>query len=94
MSPDNQRRDPFVNVPEDPEKGMDLRDEERPEIDDPHGEAARLPEEEADLDTPHVGDEHGPVIGARGSVKPPAGDRAEDPIVGFKNPPVRPREVQ
>ena len=94
MSPDDAQRDPFVNVPEDENKGFDRRDEERPEVKHPHGELDRMPEEEADLDKPHVGDQHGPVIGKRGSIDPDRGDRAEDPVVGFKNPPVRPREVQ
>lgn len=70
------------------------KEEDRREIEDRHGEIDRMPEEDVDLRKPHVGDMRGPVTPEPTSADARDERRAMDPDIGFKWPPIRPREVQ
>ena len=88
MSPDQSKRAPFSNLG-DP-RGT-LGEERAADEEEQRGD--RYPEAEADLHEQHVGELHGPVIGEKGDIDPST-PRAADALIGFKQPPVKPREVQ
>lgn len=61
---------------------------------DEHGEIARMSEDEVDIDEPHVGDARGPVLEEPQNPELADERRALDPIVGQRNPPIRPKSDQ